>query len=202
MTVPDQTATVSRITAKDLINLGVFTAIYVIAFFVVGMLGFIPILMIGLPFLLPIVTGIPFMLFATRVHNFGLVSIMGLIVGLLMFATGHGWPVLVGGIVCGVLADLIMKWGGYASWPKTFLAFGVFSAWVIGAMLPMWVMRESYLAHLREEMGDAYADTVAGFTADTWVAFAVLGSLIVGVLIGGLLGRVTLKKHFVRAGIA
>ncbi|MGO1407980.1 MAG: MptD family putative ECF transporter S component [Brachybacterium sp.] len=202
MTATEQMTRGSRITAKDLINLGVFTAIYVVAYFVVGMLGFIPILMVALPFLMPVITGIPFMLYATRVHTFGLVSIMGLIVGLTMFVSGHGWPPLAMAIVAGVCADLIMRWGGYASWPKTFLAFGVFSLWVIGAMLPMWVMRKSYLDHLRETMGDAYANEVAGFTANPWVLVALLGSLVIGVLIGGMLGRVTLRKHFVRAGIA
>lgn len=202
MTATEKTTRTSRITAKDLINLGVFTAIYVIAYFVVGMLGFVPILMVALPLLLPIVTGIPFMLYATRVHAFGLISIMGLIVGLSMFATGHGWPPLVMGVVAGVCADLVMRWGGYASWPKTFLAFGIFSTWVFGALLPMWVMRESYLEHLQETMGDAYAQEVANFTASSWVLIALAGTFVVGVLLGGALGRVILRKHFVRAGIA
>lgn len=202
MNALDQTTRPSRITAKDLISLGVFGAIYVVAYFAVGMLGFIPILMLALPLLLPIVTGIPFMLLATRVHVFGLVSILGLIVGLTLFASAHGWPVLVLAIVGGLLADLIMKSGGYASWRRTFLAFGVFSIWVIGSMLPLWVMRESYLEHLSEEMGQAYADEAARLTAGPWMVGIMLVTFVIGVVLGGLLGRVTLRKHFVRAGMA
>jgi energy-coupling factor transport system substrate-specific component len=191
-----------RITTKDLINLGIFGAVYVVSFFVIGMLGFIPILMLGLPLLLPVVTGIPFMLYATRVHTFGMISVLGLIVGLVMFLFGEGWVVLVFSIVCAVLADLIMKSGGYVNWPKTLLAFGVFSAWVFGALMPIWVMRESYLEHLRKEMGATYAHTVANYTAGSWVLIILLVVFIIGVFAGGYLGRATLKKHFVRAGIA
>ena len=38
-----------KINAKDLINVGIFTAIYFVVFFACGMLGYIPIFMVALP---------------------------------------------------------------------------------------------------------------------------------------------------------
>ena len=191
----------NKLNAKDLINVGIFTAIYFVAFFAVGMLGYIPIFMLFLPFLLPIVSGIPFMLYLTKVNKFGMVTITGIIVALLMFATGHGWPVLVTGVVFSLIADLIFKSGGYKSWGKTLAGYGVFTLWVLGALLPMWIMRDSYFAHMREGYGDAYTDTlmslVSGWMLLVLIAFAVTGSVI-----GAYMGRATLKKHFKRAGIA
>ena len=49
------------LSAKDLINVGIYTAIYLVLFFVVGMMNAIPILYPAIYLLIPIVTGIPFM---------------------------------------------------------------------------------------------------------------------------------------------
>ncbi len=191
----------NKLQAKDLINVGLFTAIYFVTFFAVGMLGYIPIFMLLLPLLMPIVGGIPFMLYLTKVNKFGMVTITGIMVSLLMFATGHGWPVLVSGTLCGLIADLIFRSGGYKSWKKTLMGFSVFTLWVIGALLPMWIMRDSYFAHLREGYGDAYADTLMSLMSG-WMLLVLIAFAIIGSIIGAYLGRATLKKHFRRAGIA
>jgi energy-coupling factor transport system substrate-specific component len=191
----------SRLQAKDLINVGIFTAIYFVVFFTVGMLGYIPVFMLLLPLLLPVVGGIPFMLYLTKVKKFGMVTITGIIVALLMFATGHGWPVVVTGVLCSLISDLIFKSGGYMSWKKTLAGYGVFTLWVIGALLPMWIMRESYFAHMREGYGDAYTDTLMSLMSG-WMLLAVIALALAGSVIGAHLGRAALKKHFKRAGIA
>lgn len=59
----------NKLQVKDLINAGIFTAIYFVVMFAAGMLGYIPVLFILLPAYLPIITGIPFMLFLTKVRN-------------------------------------------------------------------------------------------------------------------------------------
>ena len=65
-----------NLNAKDLIHVGIYTAMYLVVFFAVGMLNAIPFLY-PLEYLLsPILTGIPFMLFLTKVEKFGMVSIM------------------------------------------------------------------------------------------------------------------------------
>lgn len=52
---------------KDLIHVGVYTAIYIVVFFTVGMINAIPFLYPLLFILVPFITGIPFMLFLTKV---------------------------------------------------------------------------------------------------------------------------------------
>ena len=68
----------NKLQAKDLINLGLFTVLY----FVIGCcvaipIGFVPIFLPILGALWSLITGIPFMLFLTRVKKFGMVTIMG-----------------------------------------------------------------------------------------------------------------------------
>ena len=73
------------LSAKDLINVGIYTAIYLVIFFVVGMMNAIPILYPAIYLVIPIVTGIPFMLFLTKTEKFGMVTIMSIIIGVFLW---------------------------------------------------------------------------------------------------------------------
>ena len=133
----------NKLQAKDLINLGLFTVLY----FVIGCcvaipIGFVPIFLPVLGSLWSLITGIPFMLFLTRVKKFGMVTIMGVLSGLLMGLTGMGfWGVPVG-LIFGLLGDLILKSGDYKSAKKSILGYAVFSLWMVGTYIPMYFMVE------------------------------------------------------------
>lgn len=192
----------ARIGAKDLINTGIFTVLYAVIGFAVAMLGFIPVFIPLLAVLCPLLGGIPFMLFLTKVKNFGMITIMGTLLGLIMLFGGMGVWALPTGVVFGLLADLTARSGGYASAQKSVLAHGVFSLWLMGNFLPICLNPAGYAANLiAGGYGAEYADALIRLMPP-WLlpvlAVACFGS---GVL-GGLLGRAVLKKHFIRAGIA
>lgn len=191
----------NKLNAKNLITVGIFTALYFVLYFATGMLGYIPVLMLFLPLLCPLVTGIPFMLFLTKVNAFGMVTIMGTILGILMFVTGHPWPVFVAGVVCGLLGDLIFKSGGYKGWKTSVVGYIVFSEWLAGAMIPLFFMRDTYFAQIRAGYGDTYTDALLALTPE-WVFYVMIALVAVGAVAGAFLGRAVLKKHFKRAGIA
>lgn len=77
-----------KLKAKDLINVGIYTAIYIVIFFVVGMLNAIPVLYPFLYVLIPLISGIPFMLFLTKTEKFGMVTIMSVICGVFLVPYG------------------------------------------------------------------------------------------------------------------
>ena len=126
----------NKIQAKDLINVGIFTAIYFVIFFAGMMLGYIPIFIPLLGLVCPILCGIPFMLYLTKVKKFGMVSLTGIILGLLNLVMGSGVLVLIFGIIFGVLGDVILRAGKYQSWKCTLLGNGVFSLWIMGSTTP------------------------------------------------------------------
>lgn len=190
----------NKLNAKDLINIGIFTAIYFVVFFATGMVGYIPIMMLAVPFLCPMVAGIPFMLFLTRIKKFGMITIMGILLTILMVIFGHPWPCIPFGIVFALLGDLILKSGKYKNWSSTRLGYVFFSEWIIGLMFPLFFMRDSYFANLRNGYGDAYADTLMAVTP-TWVFGVIIALVAAGALLGAYLGKTALKKHFKRAGI-
>lgn len=109
---------------KDLINIGIFSAIYFVIVFIVAMLGFIPIFLPLLAVLVPIFGGIPFMLFLTRVKKFGMIWIMSVIMGLLMLLTGMSWPPLAVSVISGLLAELVYQSGNYQSASKAVITNG------------------------------------------------------------------------------
>lgn len=115
----------NKLQAKDLINVGVFTAIYFVIFFAGMMLGYIPIFIPLLGLVCPILCGIPFMLYLTKVKKFGMVSLTGIILGLLNLVMGSGVLVLIFGIIFGVLGDVILRAGKYQSWKCTLLGKAV-----------------------------------------------------------------------------
>ena len=192
----------NRLTVKDLINVGVFTALYIVIFFVSSFVGYIPLLMVLLPVICAVVVGIPFMLFLSKVHTFGMVTIMSIILGLSTVLLGRPWPVLIIAIIAGVIADLVMKSGSYKSVKLSVIGSGIFSTWMMGMALPMFFgYREPYFESIRAGYGDAFADTLYAITPD-WMFFAMIALCVVGGILGGLLGAKVLKKHFKKAGMA
>lgn len=191
-----------KLQAKDLINIGLFTVLYFVLGCCVAIpIGFVPIFLPILGALWTLITGIPFMLFAVRVKKFGMVTIMAILSGILMGLTGMGFWDVPMGVVFGLLGDLIMKSGNYASVKKTILGYGVFSLWMIGTYIPMYFMVEQSRADFTVGFGEEYADKVMS-VMPMWSIVLVIAGIFLCALLGGLIGKALLKKHFAKAGIA
>ena len=192
----------NKLQAKDLINVGLFTVLYFVLGCCVAIpIGFVPVFLPVLGALWSLICGIPFMLFATRVKKFGMVTIMAILSGLLMGLTGMGFWGVPMGIVFGVLGDLVMKSGNYTSAKKTLLGYAVFSLWMIGTYIPMYFMVEQSHADFAAGFGEEYADKVMS-VMPSWSIVLVIAGIFLFALLGGVIGKALLKKHFVKAGIA
>ena len=189
-----------KLKGRDLINVGIYGAIYFVILFAVAMLGMIPIFLPLLSVLVPILGGIPFMLFLTKVKKPGMIFIFAMIMGILMLLTGMGpWPLLTCA-VAGLLAELCFKSGAYKSAKKAVLSYGLFSMWIFGNYLPLFTDYEGYFAQ-RADYGEAYISAVQKLMP-LWMAPVLLIACFVCGILGGLLGRALLKKHFEKAGLA
>lgn len=193
-------ADTKKLQGKDFVNIGIFAAIYFIIMFAVACLGFIPIFMPLLYVLVPLIGGIPFMLFLTKVKKFGLIVIFAAICGILSFVTGMNVIPIFLAIVVGFIADCIYKSGNFRSAKKGILACGVFSLWIMGYCAPLYLNPEQYWAN-RSSYGAEYAEAVMKFFP-AWTFPVFLISCFVFGCLGGVLGRTLCKKHFAKAGIA
>ena len=191
----------NKLQAKDLINVGIFTAIYFVIFFAGMMLGYIPIFIPLLGLVCPILCGIPFMLYLTKVKKFGMVSLTGIILGLLNLIMGSGVLVLIFGIIFGVLGDVILRAGKYQSWKCTLLGNGVFSLWIMGYVSRMFLTRTEFFASLVSSYGQEYVDTLMSYTPG-WMYPVLFVVTFIGGILGALLGKAVLKELFEEAGVA
>lgn len=189
-----------KISGKDLINIGIYTVLYFVILSVAGALGYIPIFIPLMAIFVPLLGGIPFMLFLTKVNKFGMLLIMGTLIGILMFVGGMGYWTLPVAIVTSLFAELVLKSGAYKSAKKSVLTCGVFNLWILGNFVPFYIGAETYYATLTERFGLAYAETLRSFMPLWVLPILVVVAFAFGI-IGGLIGRALCKKHFQRAGI-
>lgn len=189
-----------RLEGRDLMNIGIYSAIYFVIVFALAMMGYIPVMMPMLCVLVPLIAGIPFMLFLTKVKKFGMIWIMSIIMGILMLLTGMAHYTLIVGFFTGLIAEFIYKSGNYESQSKAVLTCGVFSIWVWGNFLPLFIDRQNYWSS-RQSFGEEYITTLNSLMP-TWLCPVLLIAVFVFGIAGGLLGKGLLKKHFRKAGIA
>ena len=190
-----------KLNVQDLITVGIFSVIIIVLIFIFGMLGYIPILMLALPIIAGLVCGIPYMLFLTRVSKFGMVTLLGLILGIVMFLSGHTWVPIVVFTFFAFLADIILKMGNYSSLKNSIISHGVFIMGIMGNMIPFFILRDYYMDAMKASMGADYVNTVAPFLTNEVLIILFVLTFICGI-ISAYIGQLVLKKHFEKAGIA
>ncbi len=193
------------LSVPNLVTVGIFTALYFLATaimtFTVGTL--IPVVgMVLLPAATALVAGSIYFLLMAKVPKFGGVTAMGLVMGLFFFASGHFVLSFAANMVCGVVADLVAKAGAYRSRLLNLVSYVVFSFGLTGPILPMWLMKDAYVANLVARGKDAaYIDAFfAGINSTTAVVCAV--ATLVCAVLGGLFGRYVMERHLKKANLA
>ncbi len=184
---------------KDLINVGIYGAIYCVLMTAAAMLGYIPIMLPLLTVICPLICGIPMMLFMTKVRKFGMVTLMGGIVGIYLWITGMGYWPAVFGFVFGFLTDLLNKSGNYKSASKIIIGNGIFHIILFGNMLPLYLNPDAYFAS-RQSFGQDYITSLSNIM-QPWTAPVLVFCCFVFGILGAQLGRKILKHHFIKAGI-
>ena len=191
-----------KLTGKDVIAIGIYSAIYFVMNFAAMMTGFIPLLWILLAGTAAILTGIPFLLMAVKVPKPGAVLIMGFITAFLYFATGQ-FTVLI--LITMLLACVLSE--GYRYITKYVLKFRnlavtfiLFSYGMVGSPLALFVYRESFLAQISETMSQEYVTAISSYITVPMLIL-LLVSPIIGGLLGALMAKGLFKKHFEKAGI-
>lgn len=191
-----------KLQAKDFITIGIFTALLFVVEFACGILGFIhPYIVASYVVMIPIVGSIPMMLFYTKIEKFGMLSIMSVLLAIIMFVTGMGYlgaPLI---IASGVIADLIARSGGYKSFKKTIISYGVFCLWICANYFPVVVSADSYRKNLIDGgYSVEYCDNLFRAINSKTIAVLLVLCFIFG-CVGALIGKAVVKKHFEKAGI-
>ncbi|EJP19407.1 bacterial integral membrane domain protein [Lachnoanaerobaculum sp. ICM7] len=79
------------------------------------------------------------------------------------------------------------------------LSFAIFNTWICGSLMQMLWAREKYI-EIAMVMGEDYVNALIKLVTYPNMALVYLGAILGG-LIGANIGRILLKKHFIKAGI-
>ena len=201
-----------KLEVSDLITIGVFAALYFVMVCIATLVSTLFDRRLRLPLPAPppghraaipaLISGCVYMLLAARLGKFGGITVMGVIIGLFLFISGHFVLSFIASIVFPVAADLIARAGKYKSKALLLVSYVVFSYGLTGPILPLWFMKDAYVASLQARGKDAaYID--GGFAnINTGTFFISMIAILVCAVLGGWFGQRMMKKHFLKAGIA
>lgn len=194
---------ISAVGPRDLVCIGVFGALSLLVFFVVG--GIAGLTVVGTVANIPIVcffTSIAYLLLAAKVKKPGTFLIMGTVNVLpgLMAANVLG---VLGSMAGWAVAEAVATRIGYAN------RKGLVAAYVVGCTLqsalytlPIYLSAAQYLSERQEMLqltDEAKAQFVALFSGPMYAGMVVL--TVATSLVGALVSLRVMRKHFEKAGI-
>ena len=192
-----------KLQTKDFISIGIFSLIYsVVAFVVGGIAQMTPLTFPLMPACIALFTGTVFMLYVAKIPKRDALTCLGVIGGILLFITGMFWMMSVFFIVFGFIADFICQSGNFKSFRKNLLAYCVFALSPMGAYIPMAIMPAQFDEFMRRK-GDvsSFEGIINAIRINWWVIPLMILGTIICAIIGGLIGKKLLKKHFEKVGI-
>ncbi|SHN74807.1 MptD family putative ECF transporter S component [Desulfitobacterium chlororespirans] len=192
-----------KLKGKDLVTIGIFSALYFVINFIFMLMGGIhPVMWILMPGLIALFTGVPYMMLAAKVPKLGAVLIMGFITGLIYFVTGMFTVViLITFAAACVVAEAVRLITKYRSFAGNAVSFVIFSVGMIGSPLPVWLFRDSFFAQIAEQgMSADYLAVLSSLASNEMLLVMVLAPVVLGVA-GALIAKALFKKHFAKAGI-
>ena len=192
----------TRLNGKDLLNVGIFTAVYfVLNLLVAAVLGLIPAVSMLVPLVSSFILGIPMMLYFMKIKKFGMVLITYIVYGVLLALAGVGIYTLVLGIVFALIAELLLRLGKYQKPNLAILAFAIASIGANWNVLSMVLASTEYLEGKAATYGSEYMQLMQSYFSEWWVLPLLALSAFLGGLLGGLLGKSVFKKHVIRSGV-
>ena len=154
----------SKLNGKDLISIGIFTAVYfILNLLIAAAMGFIPLVNMMIPFASSLVLGIPMMLYFSKIKKFGMVLITYIIYGAILTLAGVGIYSLIAGTLCALIAEFILKAKRYASTSAAILSYAVCSVGANANVLGFAFMTEAQLAEKTAYYGQEYMDIISGY---------------------------------------
>lgn len=193
----------NKLTSRDLITTAIFSVLFIVVLFIAAsIMGMLPITMIFYGALSGIPCGIIYMYMRAKAPKRGTIMIQAILVAAICFLMGTFWTFAAGTVIGGILAELISSRGGYVRFWKNTIGYVVFMSCIwVGQMLPIAMAKDIYLKFALESgMSAQYMETMMNYLN---LPVFLLGLCVTAVfaLLGALLGRKLLNKHFVKAGI-
>ncbi|MFV0528539.1 MAG: MptD family putative ECF transporter S component [Lachnospiraceae bacterium] len=197
-----KSASQKGLTVKDLVTTGIFAAILFVTI-LIGGIPFAPnpLLTFYMPLGSALLGGPVFLLLVAKVPKRGPITIVGILAGVVFFATGMHWAMDLGYILCGILGDIIAGSKKYRSVKMNIVAYICLCLGSTGTYIAFFVNPAAWSSlMLNGGTAQSYLDTMNS-AAQGWMLPVILLGTAAVAAISGFAGSKLLKKQFEKAGI-
>lgn len=197
-----QTTVKKRLTVKDLVTVGIFTALFLVFAFVGGIFfAPNPVLTFYMPVGSALLCGPVYLLMLAKVQKRWAVSILGAILCIIWFVTGMHWAMALGYFVMGIVADLVAGTVGYKSKKINSLSYILLSLGGTGSYLVFFANPDGWAkTMLGNGTEQSYIDTMRD-TGTVWIMIIMLVGTVIAAAVSAFVGCKMLRKQFEKAGI-
>lgn len=197
-----QTAIKKGLGVKDLVTVGIFSALFLV-FALVGGIFFAPnpVLTFYMPVGSALLCGPVYLLMLAKVKKRWAASILGAILCIVWFVTGMHWAMALGYLVMGVAADFVAGAGEYKSKMMNSVSYIVISLGGTASYLVFFAnpdgLAKTMLGNGTEQ---SYIDTMRE-TGSVWIMLVMLVGTVLAAAVSAFVGCKMLRKQFEKSGI-
>lgn len=185
---------------KDLIAVGIYSALYMILSTVVATpFAFTVVTYLLYPMVFALISGILTMFFMTKCQKKWGTLIFGTLPFILMWLLGNNISVPIHAAICSLIAELFRRLYGYDQVKGMKPAHIALSMSTVGSFWQVFLFREEYYEITSASMGTAFADDY--MKLPLWIMAALYLSVIIVGYFGARIGITILNKHFKKAGV-
>lgn len=197
-----QTAIKKGLGVKDLVTVGIFSALLLV-FALVGGISFAPnpVLTFYMPVGSALLCGPVYLLMLAKVKKRWAVSILGAILCIVWFVTGMHWAMALGYLVMGVAADFVAGAGEYKSKMMNSVSYIVISLGGTASYLVFFANPDGWAkTMLGNGTEQSYIDTMRE-TGSVWIMLVMLVGTVLAAAVIAFVGCKMLRKQFEKSGI-
>lgn len=197
-----QTAIKKGLSVKDLVTVGIFSALFLV-FALVGGISFAPnpVLTFYMPVGSALLCGPVYLLMLAKVKKRWAVSILGAILCIVWFVTGMHWAMALGYLVMGVAADFVADAGEYKSKMMNSVSYIVISLGGTASYLVFFANPDGWAkTMLGNGTEQSYIDTMRE-TGSVWIMLVMLVGTVLAAAVSAFVGCKMLRKQFEKSGI-
>lgn len=197
-----QTINSKSLTVKDLVTVGIFSALFLV-FALVGGIFFAPnpVLTFYMPVSSALLCGPVYLLMLARVQKRWAAAILGALLCIVWFVTGMHWAMALGYLVMGIAADLAAGIGSYRSRKLNSLSYILLSLGGTASYLVFFADPDGWArTMLGNGTEQSYIDAMRS-TGTVWIMVVMLAGTILAAAVSAFIGCKMLKKQFEKAGI-
>ncbi len=190
------------LTAKDLVTVGIFSALFLV-FALVGGIFFAPnpVLTFYMPVGSALLCGPVYLLMLAKVQKRWAATILGVILCIVWFVTGMHWAMSLGYLIMGIAADLVAGTGGYKSKKINSISYILLSLGGTASYLVFFADPNGWAqTMLGNGTEQSYIDTMRS-TGTIWIMVIMLAGTVLAAALSAFVGCKMLKKQFEKAGI-